>query len=381
MICHLKYIKNMKFIVSSSYLLKKLQVFGGVINSNNTMPILDNFLFELSTNSLTISASDLETTVRGTLEVESDSQGSIAVSAKLLIDILKTFSEQPLTFLVKENNVIEISSTTGNYTLAYLDGEEFPRPVALPEASKVTMLGDVLATAVQKTIFAAGNDDLRPTMSGILFQFSENGLTFVGTDAHKLVKYERLDIKANDAADFIMPKKPLNILKGILAGSETEVTVEYNESNAKFSFDDMEFICRLIDGNYDAVIPKENPNKLILNRSQFYSSINRLSLFSNKTTHQVRLKVAGSSLVISAEDIDYSNKGEERFTCNYQGDDLEIGFNSKFLKEMINNLDSDEILIEMSLPNRAGLITPVDGLDEGEKVLMLAMPIMLNTNQ
>ena len=374
----------MKFIVSSSYLLKKLQVFGGVINNNNTMPILDNFLFELSTNSLTISASDLETTVRGTLEVESDSQGSIAVSAKLLIDILKTFSEQPLTFLVKENNVIEISSTTGNYTLAYLDGEEFPRPVALPEASKVTMLGDVLATAVQKTIFAAGNDDLRPTMSGILFQFSENGLTFVGTDAHKLVKYERLDIKANDTADFIMPKKPLNILKGILAGSETEVTIEYNESNAKFSFDDMEFICRLIDGkypNYDAVIPKENPNKLILNRSQFYSSINRLSLFSNKTTHQVRLKVAGSSLVISAEDIDYSNKGEERFTCNYQGDDLEIGFNSKFLKEMINNLDSDEILIEMSLPNRAGLITPVDGLDEGEKVLMLAMPIMLNTNQ
>ena len=384
MICHLKYIKNMKFIVSSSYLLKKLQVFGGVINNNNTMPILDNFLFELSTNSLTISASDLETTVRGTLEVESDSQGSIAVSAKLLIDILKTFSEQPLTFLVKENNVIEISSTTGNYTLAYLDGEEFPRPVALPEASKVTMLGDVLATAVQKTIFAAGNDDLRPTMSGILFQFSENGLTFVGTDAHKLVKYERLDIKANDAADFIMPKKTLNILKGILAGSETEVTVEYNESNAKFSFDDMEFICRLIDGkypNYDAVIPKENPNKLILNRSQFYSSINRLSLFSNKTTHQVRLKIAGSSLVISAEDVDYSNKGEERFTCNYQGDDLEIGFNSKFLKEMINNLDSDEILIEMSLPNRAGLITPVDGLDEGEKVLMLAMPIMLNTNQ
>ena len=374
----------MKFIVSSSYLLKKLQVFGGVINNNNTMPILDNFLFELSTNSLTISASDLETTVRGTLEVESDSQGSIAVSAKLLIDILKTFSEQPLTFLVKENNVIEISSTTGNYTLAYLDGEEFPRPVALPEASKVTLLGDVLATAVQKTIFAAGNDDLRPTMSGILFQFSENGLTFVGTDAHKLVKYERLDIKANDATDFIMPKKPLNILKGILAGSETEVTIEYNESNAKFSFDDMEFICRLIDGkypNYDAVIPKENPNKLILNRSQFYSSINRLSLFSNKTTHQVRLKVAGSNLVISAEDVDYSNKGEERFTCNYQGDDLEIGFNSKFLKEMINNLDSDEILIEMSLPNRAGLITPIDGLDEGEKVLMLAMPIMLNNNQ
>ena len=371
----------MKFIVSSSYLLKKLQVFGGVINSSNTMPILDNFLFELSPNSLTISASDLETTVRGTLEVESDSVGSIAISAKLLTDILKTFSEQPLTFLVKENNSIEISSTTGNYTLAYLDGSEFPQPVALPEANKVTLLGDVLATAIQKTIFAVGNDDLRPTMSGVLFQFNEQGLTFVGTDAHKLVKYERADIKATEATDFIMPKKPLNILKGILAGSETQVTVEYNESNAKFSFDDMEFICRLIDGkypNYDAVIPKENPNKLTLNRSQFYNSVNSLSLFTNKTTHQVRLKVAGSSLIISAEDVDYSNKGEERLTCNYQGDDMEIGFNSKFLKEMINNLDSDEILLEMSLPNRAGIITPIDGLDEGEKVLMLAMPIMLN---
>ena len=371
----------MKFIVSSSYLLKKLQVFGSVINSSNTMPILDNFLFELSPNSLTISASDLETTVRGTLEVESDSVGSIAISAKLLTDILKTFSEQPLTFLVKENNIIEISSTTGNYTLAYLDGAEFPQPVALPEANKVTLLGDVLATAIQKTIFAVGNDDLRPTMSGVLFQFNEQGLTFVGTDAHKLVKYERADIKATEATDFIMPKKPLNILKGILAGSETQVTVEYNESNAKFSFDDMEFICRLIDGkypNYDAVIPKENPNKLTLNRSQFYNSVNRLSLFSNKTTHQVRLKVAGSSLIISAEDVDYSNKGEERLTCNYQGDDMEIGFNSKFLKEMINNLDSDEILLEMSVPNRAGIITPIDGLDEGEKVLMLAMPIMLN---
>ena len=371
----------MKFIVSSSYLLKKLQVFGGVINNNNTMPILDNFLFELSTNKLTISASDLETTVKGTLEVESDSEGSIAISAKMLIDILKTFSEQPLTFVVKENNVIDISSTTGNYSLAYLDGSEFPQPVALPEANKVSMLGDVLATAIQKTIFAIGNDDLRPTMSGVLFQFTPEGLVFVGTDAHKLVKYERLDIKAEEATDFIMPKKPLNILKSILSGSETEVTVEYNESNAKFSFDNMEFICRLIDGkypNYDAVIPKENPNILTLNRSQFYNSVNRLSLFSNKTTHQIRLKVAGSSLVISAEDVDYSNKGEERLTCNYHGEDMEIGFNSKFLKEMINNLDSDEIMLEMSMPNRAGILTPLDGLDEGEKVLMLAMPIMLN---
>lgn len=371
----------MKFIVSSSLLLKKLQVIGGVINNSNTMPILDNFLFELTTNALTISASDLETTVRGVLEVESDSEGSIAVPAKLLVDILKTFAEQPLTFIVKDNNTIEISSTHGKYSLAYLNGEEFPSPVNLPEANKVSILGDVLATAIQKTIFAVGNDDLRPVMSGIFFEFSTEGLTFVGTDAHKLVKYHRSDIKANETSEFIMPKKPLNLLKGILAGSESEVTIEYNESNAKFSFDNMEFICRLIDGkypNYDAVIPKENPNKLTINRTQFLSSARRVAIFSNKTTHQIRLKIAGADLQISAEDVDYSNKAEERLTCDYQGDDMEIGFNSRFLVEMLNNLDADEVMLEMSMPNRAGILTPIDGLDPGEKVLMLAMPIMLN---
>ncbi|CEN46043.1 DNA polymerase III subunit beta [Capnocytophaga canimorsus] len=373
----------MKFIVSSSLLLKKLQVIGGVINNSNTMPILDNFLFELTTNALTISASDLETTVRGVLEVESDSEGSIAVPAKLLVDILKTFAEQPLTFIVKDNNTIEISSTHGKYSLAYLNGEEFPNPVNLPEANKVSILGDVLATAIQKTIFAVGNDDLRPVMSGIFFEFSTEGLTFVGTDAHKLVKYHRSDIKANETSEFIMPKKPLNLLKGILAGSESEVTIEYNESNAKFSFDNMEFICRLIDGkypNYDAVIPKENPNKLTINRTQFLSSARRVAIFSNKTTHQIRLKIAGADLQISAEDVDYSNKAEERLTCDYQGDDMEIGFNSRFLVEMLNNLDADEVMLEMSMPNRAGILTPIDGLDPGEKVLMLAMPIMLNNN-
>lgn len=373
----------MRFIVSSSNLLKKLQVIGGVINNNNTMPILDNFLFELKTNSLTISASDLETTMKGTLEVESNSEGSVAVPAKLLIEILKNFAEQPLTFTIKDNNSIEITSSTGEYSLAYLDGEEFPKPVSLPEASKVTLLGDVLSTAIQKTIFAVGNDDLRPTMSGVFFEFSPEGLTFVATDAHKLVKYQRTDIKATESSEFIMPKKPLNLLKGILAGSESEVTIEYNESNAKFLFDQMEVICRLIDGkypNYEAVIPKENPNRLTLNRSQFLGSARRVSIFSNKTTHQIRLKVAGSDLQVSAEDVDYSNKANERFACNYEGDDMEIGFNSRFLIEMLNNLNSDEVMLQMSMPNRAGILTPLDGLDPGEQVLMLAMPIMLNSN-
>ncbi|WP_066217556.1 DNA polymerase III subunit beta [Formosa haliotis] len=372
----------MKFIVSSTYLLKQLQVLGGVINSSNTLPILDNFLFELSHSELTVSASDLETTMSAKLEVESDSDGSVAIPARLLLDTLKTFPEQPLTFIIEDNNTIEISSNHGKYALAYANGNEFPKAVSLDNPSTTTIVGDILATAISKTIFAAGNDDLRPVMSGVFFQFSTEGLTFVATDAHKLVKYTRADVSATEVAEFIMPKKPLNLLKGILAGSEDDVIVEYNDSNAKFTFDNVELICRLIDGkypNYEAVIPKENPNKLTIARNQFLSSVKRVSIFSNKTTHQIRLKIAGAELNISAEDIDYSNKAEERLTCDYQGDDMQIGFNSRFLTEMLNNLNSDDVQLEMSLPNRAGILTPIDGLDEGEQVTMLVMPVMLNS--
>jgi DNA polymerase-3 subunit beta len=314
--------------------------------------------------------------------VESDSQGSVALPARLLLDTLKTFPEQPLTFKVEDNNTVEISSNHGKYALAYANGEEFPKAVALEDPSKTIVTGDVLATAISKTIFAAGNDDLRPVMSGVFFQFSGEGLTFVATDAHKLVKYTREDLKASQSAEFIMPKKPLNLLKGILAGSEEDVVIEYNDSNAKFTFENSQLICRLIDGkypNYEAVIPKENPNKLTIDRTQFLNSVRRVSIFSNKTTHQIRLKIAGAELNISAEDIDYSNKAEERLTCDYQGDDMQIGFNSRFLTEMLNNLNADEIKLEMSLPNRAGILTPIDGLDEGEFITMLVMPVMLNS--
>ena len=372
----------MKFIVSSTYLLKQLQVLGGVINNSNTLPILDNFLFELKDSKLTVSASDLETTMSSTLDVESDNDGSIALPARLLLDTLKTFPEQPLTFVVEENNTVEISSNHGKYALAYANGNEFPKAVELDNPSTTTIAGEILATAISKTIFAAGNDDLRPVMSGVFFQFSTEGLTFVATDAHKLVKYTRNDVHADQVAEFIMPKKPLNLLKGILATMDDAVTIEYNDSNAKFTFENSVLVCRLIDGkypNYEAVIPKENPNKLTIDRTQFSNSVRRVSIFSNKTTHQIRLKIAGAELNISAEDIDYSNKAEERLSCDYQGDDMQIGFNSRFLTEMLNNLNSDEVMLEMSLPNRAGILTPIDGLDEGEEVTMLVMPVMLNS--
>src|SRR6056297_2025707 len=215
----------MKFIVSSTYLLKQLQVLGGVINNSNTLPILDNFLFDLKESKLTVSASDLETTMSTVLEVDSDSEGTIAVPARLLLDTLKTFPEQPLTFVVEDNNTVEISSNHGKYALAYADGAEFPKAVEVSNPSSTTLLGDILATAINKTIFAAGNDDLRPVMSGVFFQFTQDDLTFVATDAHKLVKYTRNDVTATETAEFIMPKKPLNLLKGILAGSDDDVLV------------------------------------------------------------------------------------------------------------------------------------------------------------
>jgi len=371
----------MKFIVSSSQLLKQLQVLGGVINNSNTLPILDNFLFELNKNELKISASDLETTMSTTIDVESDTEGSVAISARLLLDTLKTFPNQPLTFKTEENN-IEISSSQGKYDMAYFDGNEFPKAVSIESPSNTIIPGSILATAISKTIFAAGNDDLRPVMSGVFFQFATDSLTFVATDAHKLVKYARTDVVANEAAEFIMPKKPLNLLKGILTSSDSDVTIEYNDANAKFTFDNVVLVCRLIDGkypNYEAVIPKENPNKLTVDRGTFLNSVKRVSIFSSKTTHQIRLKMAGTELNISAEDLDYSNKAEERLVCEYQGDDLQIGFNSRFLSEMLGNLSSNEILIEMSLPNRAGILTPIDGVEEGEFVTMLVMPVMLNS--
>ena len=371
----------MNFIVSSTQLQRQLQTLSGVLNTSNTLPILDHVLFELAPQQLKITATDLETTISATIQVESTSEGKLAVPARLLLDTVKTFPEQPLTFSLADNNTLEISSEQGKYALAYANADEYPQAAEVVDASSLSIQGDTLATAINNTIFASGNDDLRPVMSGVFFQLSSSGMTFVATDAHKLVKYERTDVVAPETAEFIMPKKPLNLLKSVLVGREEEVTVNYNNSNVQFSFDETVVICRLIDGkypNYEAVIPKENPNVLSINRVQLLNTVKRVSIFSNKTTHQIRLRIAGAELHISAEDIDYSNKAEERLTCSFQGDDMQIGFNARFLTEMLSNLSSDEIQLELSLPNRAGIITPVDGLNEGEQVTMLVMPVMLN---
>lgn len=370
----------MNFVISSATLLKHLQGISGVLSTSNTLPILDNFLFEINDGRLTVSASDLETTMRTSLDVEAKQEGKIAIPAKLLLDVLKNLPDQPCTFLVNDETfAIEIAYDNGKSKMVGFDGDDFPRTPALEQSSSIRISGSILSNAINKTLFATGVDDLRPVMSGVFCEFSPESITFVATDAHKLVRYTRTDSQADGSSSFILPKKPLNLLKGNLKGDE-EVKLEYNDSNAVFTFNDTILVCRLIDGkypNYEAVIPKENPNVLVIDRLQFLSSIKRVSIFANKTTHQIKLKLAGAELALSAEDIDFANEANERLTCNYSGEDMEIGFNSRFLMEMLNNIDSSEIRLEMSEPSRAGLLIPAE-MAEDEDILMLVMPVMLN---
>ncbi len=372
----------MKFIVSSIQLLKSLQAVGGVLGSNSTLPILDDFLFNLTEDALIITASDLETTMTVSIPLTmSEEPGRITVPAKKLLETLKTFPDLPLTFTInEESQSIEISTGEGKYKLTGHNAEEFPKIPDLEGTASLKINSGILGTAINRTLFATGNDDLRPVMSGVFCQLSPEDIIFVATDAHKLVRYRRTDITSDELASFILPKKPLNQLKGILSHLDEEVTMEYNQTNASFRFSNITLVCRLIDGrypNYEAVIPKENPNVLTIERLPFLTSLKRVAIFANQSTNQVRLKISGKELVLSSEDLDYSNEAKERLTCNYLGDDLEIGFNSKFLAEMVNNLDSDEIRLEMSEPNRAGILLPVNAEVQDEDVLMLVMPVML----
>jgi len=373
----------MKFIISSSLLLKNLQAVIGVINSNNTLPILDDFLFELKDDSLTVTTSDLETTMNVTVKTDkSETDGSVAIPAKILVDTLKTLPDIPVSFSIDMGSLlIEISAGEGKYKLSGHRSDEYPRTPALEDATSLKLSSDVLAKAVNKTIFATGNDELRLVLSGVFCQLSPDDIIFVATDAHKLVRYTRTDAKAQSSAAFIFPKKPLNLLKNILSSQETEVTLEYNRTNAFFAFNNLNLICRLIDGkypNYDAVIPKDNPNHLIIDRVALLNSIRRVSIFANQSTHQVRFKITGKELLLTAEDVDFSNEAKERLTCSYEGEDMEIGFNSKFLLEMLGNIDSDDVRLEMSGPSRAGILLPAGNENKDEDILMLVMPVMLN---
>ena len=374
----------MKFILSSLKLLKAIQALSGVINSSNTLPILDDFLFDINEDELKITASDLETTMTVSIKPDMvEGKGQVTIPARLLIDVMKNFPDIPVSFNIDEATLaIEITTGEGRYKMVGHKSDEFPQVPVIAEPSVWDIPADVLACGFEKTIFATGSDEIRPIMTGVYMAMSDTCLTFVATDAHKLVRYRRMDVKSDAAASFIVPKKPINQLKNILAGRADEpVHVEFNNTNASFTFGEYKLICRLIEGrypNYEAVIPTTNPNKLIVDRQLLNAAIKRVAIFSSKATHQIRFKISGQELVLTAEDLDYSNEAKERLTCNYTGEDMEIGFSSKFFQEMLANLSQTEIQLEMSAPNRAGIITPVDNHNADEDILMLLMPVMLN---
>lgn len=371
----------MKFIVSSSALLKQLTSINGVITTNPVVPILENFLFEINDGKLTVTASDLQTSMISELEVEAKDSGNIAVPARILLETLKNLPEQPVTFSIDEETYsIEISSDNGRYKLAGENATDFPKISVVTEGDSVNLSSDVLAEAINSTIFATSNDELRPAMTGVFLNLSDTNTTFVATDGHRLVRYRRVDVASETESAIIIPRKALNLLKATLPTMPTNVNIEFNATNAFFKFGNIQMVCRLIDErfpDYENVIPADNTNHMVISKNEFLSSLRRIAIYANKTTHQVRLKITGSELLISAEDIDFSNEANERLSCEHDGEDIEIGFNAKFLIEMLNNISAKNVSLQLSTPNRAGLIVPVEKV-ENEDVLMLVMPVMLN---
>ena len=377
----------MKFIINSLLFSKQIQSLSGVLTNNNTVPIINCFLFHLDDGMLTIRATDLETTLISKIEVETgniDGITDIAVPSKLLLDIVKSLDDVPLTFSVDDSTYgISIVSGEGKYRLAGKSPETFPSMPEPRDTTSITLTSSLLVNAVSKTAFAASNDELRQQMSGILCEINTENITFVATDAHKLVRYRRNDVKSDNPISFILPRKPVVMLRNILAShkEEMDVQLDYNNTNAFFTFDNFYIICRLVEGRYptyDAAIPKENPNKLTIDRNSFLNTLRRVSLFANQASHQIRLSIQSNELVVSAEDLEFSNDASEKLPCEYVGEPMEIGFNAKFLTEMVSNIDTEQILIEMSHPSRAGIIFPVsDEQDSPEDILMLVMPVML----
>ena len=370
----------MKFIVSSSALLKQLQQISGVINSNTVLPILEDFLFEIEKNKLTVVATDLETVMKIHMDIEAKDAGKVCIPAKILIDTLKNIAEQPLTFNVDKNYGIEITSDNGKYKMMGENPDNFPREPKADDANSFTMTSTALVTAINKTVFAVSTDDLRPAMTGVFFELDKKGINFVATDAHRLVRYTRNDVKCPQKDSFIVPKKPLSLLKGSLPDNEDELTVSYNSNHLFVAHGGTELVCRLIDArfpDYKVVIPTDNPYKLVANKSDFQNALKRVSVFSNKSTNQIALAISGNKLQLTAQDVDYSNEGNERMACHYDGEDLQIAFNAKFLIEMLNGADTSEIVMELSTSTKAGIIKPSEQV-ENEELLMLVMPLMLN---
>ncbi len=374
----------MRFVVSSTELLKHLNAISRVISSKNTLPILDNFLFKLEGTRLEVTASDLETTLITQMTLDSvEGEGVVAIQAKILLDTLKEFPEQPLTFKINlETMSVELFSLNGKYSVPAQNGEDFP---ALPQLNethyRISVSHDVMLNGINKTLFATADDELRPVMNGIFVELSSDAITFVASDAHKLVRYKRLDAKSEDEASFILPKKPASLLKNLLPKEDFDVKLQFDEKNAVFTLTGFKMVCRLVEGRYPAynsVIPLSNPNKLIIDRLEFYNTLRRVSVFANQASNLVRLKLTATQMIVSAQDIDFAISAVETIKCDYDGQEMEIGFKSTFLIEILSNLSSGDVRMALSDPSRAGLLLPAETESENEDVLMLLMPMMIN---
>ena len=373
----------MKFIVSSTGLFSHLQAISRVINSKNSLPILDCLLLELTDGTLSITASDSETTLVTSIEVvESDGDGQFAVSSKTILDALKEIPEQPLTFVVNpENYEILVQYQNGKYSLMGQNADEYPQTPRLGDnAVNVTMEAPVMLNGINRALFATADDELRPVMNGIYFDITTEDITFVASDGHKLVRNKTYKARGNEKAAFILPKKPASLLKNLLPKEQGDVQIGFDDRNAIFTLENYSMTCRLIEGrypNYNSVIPQNNPHKATIDRAAFMSALKRVSVFSSAASSLIKLHLDFNRIQISGQDIDFSTSAEETLMCQYEGNPMSIGFKSTFLIDILNNISSQEVIMELADPSRAGVILPVDQEDE-EDLLMLLMPMMLN---
>ena len=373
----------MKLVISSTALFSHLQAIGRVINSKNTLPILDCFLFEVNDGVLSLTASDNETTMSTSLEViESDGNCRFAINAKTIQDALKEIPEQPLTFAFNPDTLeILVQYMNGRYSVVAQNADEYPLPLTLGEnAVHVEMEAATMLNGINRALFATADDELRPVMNGIYFDITTDDLTMVASDGHKLVRNKNFATKGNEKAAFILPKKPATLLKNLLGKEQGAVSIDFDDRNATFTMPNYRMVCRLIEGrypNYNSVIPQNNPHKVTIDRAILLSALKRVSVFSSQASSLIKLRLQDNQLVLSGQDIDFSTSAEETINCSYSGSPMSIGFKATFLIDILNNITGQDVIIELADPSRAGVLVPADQ-EENENLLMLLMPMMLN---
>lgn len=373
----------MKFVVSSVTLLNQLQAISRVINAKNTLPILDCFLLTLKGDQLSLVAADSETRLETTVEVaDPQGEGSLAINAKNLLDPLRELPDQPLTFDINDDTLeVFIYFHNGKFNFVGVKGDEFPQPKELGDTSMTLMMeAETLFSGINRTVFATDDDEMRPVMNGIYFDITADDLTFVASDGHKMVRIITKEVKGEGGASFILPKKPAILLKSLLPKESGTVILQFDENNAYITLSSYKMVCRFVEGRfpkYNSVIPENNPNKFTIDRLSFLNAIRRVAVFSNPASSLVKLQLSAEQVVVTAQDIDFMTAAEETIPCTYEGNVMNIGFKSSFLIDILNNIPSSEVRVELSDPSRAGLILPVDQ-EENEDMLTLLMPIMLN---